>query len=165
MVLASISSLVQYIFVVAALQVSQVSTQAGPSHANSICLQIANAVSNNTNVYFPGTVSNLIIDLFLMLLSSGKPNYEHDIAHYAGSSTQESLCSVEPGNPTDVGKIVCYPLLDRISNLEYFLPSAETSGPNSDAIRSKKRWSHHEPRVFLHYGCSHIHDSLLRGHL
>jgi hypothetical protein len=107
MVIACIASLVQYIIVVAALQGSQVGTQAGPSQANSICLQIANAVSNNTNVYFPGTVSNLIFDLYLILLSSGEPNYEDDIAHYAGSSTQESLCSVEPGNPTDVGKIVC----------------------------------------------------------
>jgi hypothetical protein len=130
--------------------VSQVSTQAGPSHANSICLQIANAVSNNTNVYFPGTVSILIFDLFLILLSSGEPNYGRDIAHYAGSSTQESLCSVEPGNPTDVGKIVCDPLLDRVFNLDFFFPPAETSGPNSDAIRSKRRWTHHEPRVFLH---------------
>ncbi|CCM00874.1 uncharacterized protein FIBRA_02920 [Fibroporia radiculosa] len=62
---------------------------AGSSNVLSICSQIAGNISSASNVYYP-------LD----------PNYGSDIYHYATSSMQTSACSVEPGNPQDVGVIL-----------------------------------------------------------
>ncbi|KAF8188907.1 hypothetical protein K438DRAFT_2145941 [Mycena galopus ATCC 62051] len=59
--------------------------------ALNTCIQIQQAVSSASAVYFP-------IDLF--------GNYAADIAHWASSSTQDSVCSVEPGTPADVAVII-----------------------------------------------------------
>ncbi|KAH8996310.1 FAD-binding domain-containing protein [Lactarius akahatsu] len=53
------------------------------------CDQIAKAVSNASQVFFPPSTQ-----------------YLSDIYHYAPSSTQESACSVEPGTTEDVSKIL-----------------------------------------------------------
>ncbi|KAK0460443.1 FAD dependent oxidoreductase [Desarmillaria tabescens] len=55
-----------------------------------ICPRIASKVSSATDVYYPGSSS-----------------YVADNAHYAISSSQESLCSVEPGSAEDLGIILC----------------------------------------------------------
>ncbi|KAH9042476.1 FAD-binding domain-containing protein [Lactarius pseudohatsudake] len=53
------------------------------------CDQIAKAVSDASQVFFPSSTQ-----------------YLSDIYHYAPSSTQESACSVEPGTTEDVSKIL-----------------------------------------------------------
>jgi len=55
----------------------------------SVCGQIANAVSDVSAVFY-----------------SPDPSYLADIAHYSTSSTEESVCSVEPGTAEDVGTIL-----------------------------------------------------------
>ncbi|CCM00866.1 uncharacterized protein FIBRA_02912 [Fibroporia radiculosa] len=54
-----------------------------------VCERIADTISSASSVYYPSS-----------------PNYEADIYHYANSSTQNSVCSVEPGTPEDVGVIL-----------------------------------------------------------
>lgn len=53
------------------------------------CQQIASSISSASYVYYPAD-----------------PQYQQDIAHYAKSSTEESICSVEPGTTGDVGIIL-----------------------------------------------------------
>ncbi|KAF8188904.1 hypothetical protein K438DRAFT_1936224 [Mycena galopus ATCC 62051] len=55
------------------------------------CTQIQQAVSSSSAVYFP-------VDLL--------GNYAADITHWASSSTQDSVCSVEPGTAADVAVII-----------------------------------------------------------
>ncbi|KAI9441214.1 FAD-binding domain-containing protein [Lactarius indigo] len=64
--------------------------QRASSNFRSTCDQIAKAVSNASQVFFPSS-----------------PQYLSDISHYAPSSSQESACSVEPGTAEDVSKILC----------------------------------------------------------
>ncbi|KAI5120528.1 hypothetical protein M0805_004536 [Coniferiporia weirii] len=53
------------------------------------CVEIASAISASSAVYYPSS-----------------SEYGLDIEHYANSSTQESVCSVEPGSAEDVGVIL-----------------------------------------------------------
>ena len=41
---------------------------------------------------------------------SDSPEFELDISHWANSSSQVPVCSVEPGAPNDVAKIVIWSL-------------------------------------------------------
>ncbi|VDB99546.1 unnamed protein product [Peniophora sp. CBMAI 1063] len=59
------------------------------SNVTDACAQIASAISSASDVYYPLSVQ-----------------YDEDIEHWAGSSTQEATCSVEPGTVDDVGKII-----------------------------------------------------------
>ncbi|EJD01924.1 FAD-binding domain-containing protein [Fomitiporia mediterranea MF3/22] len=56
---------------------------------NSVCDDIAGAVSNASDVSYPPELS-----------------YTSGISHWASSSSQFSACSVEPGSAEDVGKIL-----------------------------------------------------------
>lgn len=58
----------------------------------SVCKQIARTVSRASAVFYP----KLGFDA----------NYKLDIQHWATTSTQESVCSVEPGSAADVAKII-----------------------------------------------------------
>ncbi|KAF9257715.1 FAD-binding domain-containing protein [Marasmius fiardii PR-910] len=62
--------------------------------SNDICAQIKNTTSAASDVYYPGQ------DL------RGDPTYAKDIEHWVGSSSQNSLCSVQPGTAEDVGVII-----------------------------------------------------------
>jgi len=55
----------------------------------SVCAQIASQVSSASNVFYPLSIQ-----------------YGKDIQHWAGSSTQLSACSVEPGVVEDVSIIL-----------------------------------------------------------
>ncbi|KAI0061079.1 FAD-binding domain-containing protein [Artomyces pyxidatus] len=55
----------------------------------STCQAIANAISSASEVYYPLSIQ-----------------YTADNAHWAASSSAASACSVEPGTPADVGKII-----------------------------------------------------------
>ncbi|KAI0044154.1 FAD-binding domain-containing protein [Auriscalpium vulgare] len=63
-------------------------TRRSPADYLSTCQVIATAVSNASDVYYPGLLSL---------------NYAADNAHWAASSSDVSACSVEPGSPADVG--------------------------------------------------------------
>ncbi|KAI0271872.1 hypothetical protein BGY98DRAFT_186577 [Russula aff. rugulosa BPL654] len=54
------------------------------------CDQIAAAISSASQVFFPPT-----------------PEYLLDISHASASSSDASVCSVEPGSTEDVSKILC----------------------------------------------------------
>ncbi|KAF8630782.1 hypothetical protein AX15_002730 [Amanita polypyramis BW_CC] len=54
-----------------------------------VCDEIATSISNESEVFYP--------------LSE---TYYKDIYHWASSSTQESVCTVEPGTAEDLGKIL-----------------------------------------------------------
>ncbi|KAJ8082232.1 hypothetical protein PM082_008079 [Marasmius tenuissimus] len=54
-----------------------------------VCLEIKDAISPASGVFFPGA-----------------PSYLKDISHWASSSSELSPCSVEPGTAEDVGIIV-----------------------------------------------------------
>ncbi|KAF9009152.1 FAD-binding domain-containing protein [Hymenopellis radicata] len=54
-----------------------------------VCKSIEAAISGASSVYYPGTA-----------------DYMHDISHWSQLSTQSSICSVEPGTPEDVGRIL-----------------------------------------------------------
>ena len=56
-----------------------------------VCATIQQAISNASAVYYPSDAA-----------------YAQDILHYMTSSTQNSVCTVEPGTVGDVSKIVCY---------------------------------------------------------
>jgi len=58
-------------------------------NVTSTCVHIQTAISNASAVWFPG--SEL---------------YDKDILHWASSSTQPSVCSVEPGSSKDVSTIL-----------------------------------------------------------
>ncbi|KJA17160.1 hypothetical protein HYPSUDRAFT_46688 [Hypholoma sublateritium FD-334 SS-4] len=64
-------------------------TLAPPRVQDVVCAQIANIISNASEVFYPGD-----------------PLYEKGIFHAAISSTQESKCVVEAGTAADVGKIL-----------------------------------------------------------
>ncbi|KAJ7686166.1 FAD-binding domain-containing protein [Mycena rosella] len=57
--------------------------------ASVACLQIAASISTASSVFFPGSLS-----------------YATDIFHWASSSADLSVCSVEPGTAADVAKIL-----------------------------------------------------------
>ncbi|KZT71939.1 FAD-binding domain-containing protein [Daedalea quercina L-15889] len=64
-------------------------TRTAAQDAASTCQQIASAISDASAVFY-----------------NPDPSYLADIAHYATSSTDESVCSVEPGTAEDVGTIL-----------------------------------------------------------
>ncbi len=66
-----------------------------------VCETIADAISDSSDVYYPDLLGTII----------GINHYEQDIHHWASSSSQWSLCSVQPGSAEDVGIIVSFPFL------------------------------------------------------
>ncbi|TFY66031.1 hypothetical protein EVG20_g5068 [Dentipellis fragilis] len=72
-----------------ALRSSYAQTSSGNDTVLTACHSIASAVSSASGVYFPGS-----------------SNYAADIAHWANSSTENAVCSAEPGTAADVGAIL-----------------------------------------------------------
>lgn len=87
-----------------------------------VCVNISDAISTASALYWPGTETVLHISIIYSMGYdwTGSLQYQADIAHYATSSTQQSNCSVEPGNEDDVAKIVrlvIYLLLNHIDHV------------------------------------------------
>ncbi|KAI0260001.1 FAD-binding domain-containing protein [Gloeopeniophorella convolvens] len=55
----------------------------------TVCNKIAQSISPDSNVYYPGS-----------------PDFIEDISHWANTSSQVSACSVRPGTPQDIGIIL-----------------------------------------------------------
>ncbi len=71
------------------------------------CEKIAQSVSSKSQVFYPGEPR--LVGLRCALIDSGfldSTEFNFDISHWANSSSQVSVCSVEPGTPHDVATIV-----------------------------------------------------------
>ncbi|KAJ7629601.1 hypothetical protein B0H17DRAFT_1284415 [Mycena rosella] len=76
--------------VTAAVSLISPAWAAAPINATAVCQEIAQKLSNASAVFYPGS-----------------SEYAADIFHHsASSSTQESVCSVEPGTAQDVARIL-----------------------------------------------------------
>jgi hypothetical protein len=74
----------------------------------STCDQIAAGISSVSEVFYP---RERVILLFgsrysNLMGNQATPEYLLDLSHASASSTQASVCSVEPGSAEDVSKIV-----------------------------------------------------------
>ena len=78
------------------------------STPRSTCDQIALAISRASQVFFPRECDILSFGLRYSNLMSNQatPEYVLDLSHASASSSQSSVCSVEPGSTDDVSKIV-----------------------------------------------------------
>ncbi|KAF9078750.1 FAD dependent oxidoreductase [Rhodocollybia butyracea] len=72
---------------------STLAQQLGPRSIGNVCIEIANAISSASDVYFPLNILDVV-------------NYSKDISHWASSSSAGATCSVEPGSAEDVGIIL-----------------------------------------------------------
>ncbi|SRR6266403_2445405 len=79
----------------------------GSSDFLCTCNDIAEAISSASQVYFP-CVSFSHFLFFILMGCQASSEYQLDISHFAPSSSETSVCSVEPGSAEDVGKIVRY---------------------------------------------------------
>ncbi|TFY60516.1 hypothetical protein EVJ58_g5106 [Rhodofomes roseus] len=71
------------------------------------CQQIANAISSASEVFYSRMPTSLLaLDPPDGTVYAADPSYLADIAHYSISSTEEAVCSVEPGTAEDVGTIL-----------------------------------------------------------
>jgi hypothetical protein len=72
------------------------------------CDQIAAAVSRSSQVFFPR--ERIILSFSLrysdLISSQAAPEYLFDLSHASASSSEASVCSVEPGSTEDVSEIV-----------------------------------------------------------
>jgi hypothetical protein len=72
------------------------------------CDQIAAAISRSSQVFFPR--ERIILSFGLrysnLMSSQATPEYLLDLSHASASSSEASVCSVEPGSTEDVSKIV-----------------------------------------------------------
>lgn len=76
-----------------------------------VCQDIQSQVSSASQVFYPGE-DHFPFSRFYLILTidfssvSGSPEYLEGNSHYSVSSSQTSVCSVEPGTAADVAKIV-----------------------------------------------------------
>ena len=72
------------------------------------CDQIAAAISPASQVFFPRKRFTLSFDLrhSNLMGNQATPEYLLDLSHASASSSEASVCSVEPGSTEDVSKIV-----------------------------------------------------------
>lgn len=72
------------------------------------CQEIALAISPASAVFMPGVPHSPFRVLLagVELGAIGSSNYSYDIEHYLFSSTEDSVCSIEPGSVEDLSKTV-----------------------------------------------------------
>ena len=70
------------------------------------CRAVETAISNASNVYYPGENGQLPWWCGGANARTGDPLYVKGKYHYVVSSEQDPACVVEPGTPEDVGEIV-----------------------------------------------------------
>jgi hypothetical protein len=87
---------------------SLLATTQNSSSPMSTCDQIASAISHASQVFFPR--ERVILSFGLrysnLMRNQATPEYVLDLSHASASSSEESVCSVEPGSTEDVSKIV-----------------------------------------------------------
>ena len=70
------------------------------------CKAVETAISNATNIYYPGEDKQLPPWCGGANAWTGDPLYIKGKSHFVASSEQDPACVVEPGTPEDVGEIV-----------------------------------------------------------
>ncbi len=98
----------QFSFVQSVLRVLLMSKV--PSQTD-VCQTIETAISGASSVYYPGKLwlvvrCSSVYCIDMGNLVPGTANYTQDLLHWSQLSNQSSICSVEPGTPEDVGKVV-----------------------------------------------------------
>ena len=71
------------------------------------CENIARSISPKSHVFYPGEwFFGLRFVLRIDPAFLGSEEFNFDISHWANTSSQVPVCSIEPGTPDDVGLIV-----------------------------------------------------------
>ena len=85
-------------------------TRNNSSDPIGICDQITAAISRASQVFYPRErfIPSFGLWYSNLMNNQANPEYLLDIFHASTSSTQASVCSVEPGSTEDVAKIVSY---------------------------------------------------------
>src|SRR6266576_5974765 len=79
-----------------------------PANCEVTCEKIAKAISSKSQVFYPGELRVLRLYCALPIDSGvlGSQEFKFDISHWANTSSQVPVCSVEPSTPDDVGLTV-----------------------------------------------------------
>jgi hypothetical protein len=79
-----------------------------PANCEVTCEKIAKAISSKSQVFYPGEFRVLRLYCASPIYSwvLGSQEFKFDISHWANTSSQVPVCSVEPGTPDDVGLTV-----------------------------------------------------------
>ena len=77
------------------------------------CKAVETAISDASNVYYPGRYEQLSSWYGGANARIGDPSYVEGKYHFYASSEQDPACVVEPGTPEDVGEIVRPPTILR----------------------------------------------------
>jgi hypothetical protein len=132
-----------------------------PTDYNATCKKIAESISPASQVFYPGELRAVAL-LCASLIDLGFEDsfeFNFDISHWANSSSQVPVCSIEPGTPSDVGLIVNFALLrihSRCPADAFSTASANRLG--SCAVCSERRWARHQPWLFVNPRCTHFDD-------
>ena len=112
------------------------------------CNDIAAAISGESQVFFPRmSLSHLLH--FILMPDQAAPEYLLDIFQASSSSSQASACSVEPGSPEDVSKIVRYLHLTN-QLFPTYISLAAYSRNKSNSLCCERWRTRNEPGIFLH---------------
>jgi hypothetical protein len=79
-----------------------------PANCEVTCEKIAKVISSKSQVFYPGELRVLRLYYASPIDSGilGSREFKFDISHWANTSSQVPVCSVEPGTPDDVGLTV-----------------------------------------------------------
>ncbi len=128
------------------------------------CEKIARSISSKSQVFYPGERREVSLQctsyIDIEFLDSHEFNF--DISHWANTSSQVSLCSVEPETPNDVASIVNLVLLTihtcRPADVSSQTPTAPPDCRRSRVIRSERRWTRYQPWLFINSRRTHFND-------
>jgi hypothetical protein len=132
-----------------------------PSELQSTCNQIAATISGASQVFFPRMSVMYRLPYRKLISVQATPEYSSDIHHASNSSSQVSACSVEPGSPGDVSKIVSHPtLMHQVLVTHIFIATYPRTKPNT--FRSERWRTRYQPGIFLHERSTDLDDTLQR---
>jgi hypothetical protein len=133
-----------------------------PANCEATCEKIAKAISSKSQVFYPGKIRVLHLYCATPIDSRvlGSQEFKFDISHWANTSSQVPICSVEPGTPDDVGLTVNLthpPSTDRCI-ADVYMPTAPEDCYRSRSVCCKRRWPCYQPWLFVNPGCTHLDD-------
>jgi hypothetical protein len=93
---------------------------------------------------------------------SDTQEYNFGVSHWANTSSQSSVCSVESGTADDVASIVNSVLLPEHSPRPADVSTPTFTAPSycrrSCAVRSERWWTRYQPWFLVNPGCTHLDD-------
>jgi hypothetical protein len=112
-----------------------------PSESLNTCNQIAVAISDASQVFFPCTCVIHLLQYRDLISVQVAPEYSSDIFHAASS--------IEPGSAGDVSKIVSHPTsMRQVLFTHIFIATYPRTKP--DTFRSERWRTRYQPGIFLH---------------